>query len=362
MAEKKDARFTGEKVRVGIVGSRFAADFHADSYRRNDRVELVAVAAIDNLEEYSARWKIPHVYADYHEMLKRDDLDLISVCVPNFLHHDVVVACARHGKHVVCEKPFATKVEDARRMLETCREAGIKLMYAEDWVYTPALRRLIEIVHEGGLGKVLYIKAKEVHNGTHSPFAKKKETCGGGCLIHLGVHAVAWVLHLVGENGKNRVVEVTGKTNGGGAQNYVHKDNSGEDFALGILKFENGIHALVEGNYITVGGMEDRIEVYGSEGRVTADVTLGAPLSVYSRPGYKYAVEKADNTVGWTRPAVDEFYNLGYVHELAAFVEYVRTGQEPLWGCSPDAGLATIGIIEALYRSAAEGRTVTGKW
>ena len=146
MKKKAAVPAVKHKVRIGIVGSKFAAGFHADSYRRNEHAELAAVAAIDNLPEFSRQWKIPHVYEDYKEMFKRDDIDLISVCVPNFLHHGVVLAAARAGKHIVCEKPFATSLADAEEMIEVCRRNGVKLFYAEDWVFTPALRRVEQVI------------------------------------------------------------------------------------------------------------------------------------------------------------------------------------------------------------------------
>jgi len=351
-----------EKVRVGIVGSKFAADFHCDSYSRNDKAELVAVAAIDNLEEISGKWGIPHTHEDYNEMVTRDDIDLVSVCVPNFLHHDVVLAAAKAGKHIVCEKPLATTIDDAKEMLAVCEAESVKLFYAEDWVFAPALRRVIEVINEGAIGEVVYVKAKECHCGTHSPFAKNAETCGGGCLIHLAIHPVGWILHLLADGGKNKVVEVIGKTNGGSEANYVHKDNTGEDWSLGVMKFANGQHAFVEGNYVTVGGMDDKVEIYGTEGLIKADLTFGSCVDVYSRPGYSYAIEKTDNTLGWTRPAVDEFYNLGYVHELAYAVDCVLKDEEPVYGVSGPAGLSCLEIIRAMYESNAEGKTMRGEW
>jgi len=351
-----------DKVRIGIVGSKFAADFHCDSYSRNDKAELVAVAAIDNLREISAKWHIPNTYEDYTEMLNRDDIDLISVCVPNFLHHDVTIAAAKAGKHVICEKPLGLNPAEGREMIEACRTAGVKLFYAEDWVFAPALRRIQEIVNEGGIGEVLYVKAKECHNGTHSPFAKDAKTCGGGCLIHLAVHPIGWALYFLGDEGGNKVVEVVGQVNGGGDDNYVHKDNTGEDWACGTLKFAGGQRALLEGNYITVGGMDDKVEIYGTEGVIKADLTFGSPLTVYSRPGYAYAIEKTDNTLGWTRPAVDEFYNLGYVHELEYAVDCVLEDEQPTYGVSGALGLLCSEVIEAMYQSSREGRTIKGQW
>jgi predicted dehydrogenase len=348
-----------EKVRVGIVGSKFAADFHCDSYSRNDKVEIVAVAAIDNLEEISSKWGIPDTYEDYNEMLRRDDIDLVSICVPNFLHHDVAIAAARNGKNMVCEKPLSTTAALAEEIVAACKQAGVKLFYAEDWVFAPALRKIEQVVAEGAVGEVLYVKTKETHNGTHSPFAKNAKTCGGGCLIHLAIHPIGWALHFLGKQGANRVVEVVGQTNGGGQDNYVHKDNSGEDWALGIMKFADGRRALVEGNYITVGGMDDKVEIYGTEGVIKADLTFGSPLSVYSRPGYSYCIEKADNTLGWTRPAVDEFYNLGYVHELEYAADCVIADRQPIYGVSGELGLECNRIIEAMYRSSREGKTIS---
>lgn len=350
------------KIKVGIVGSKFAADFHADSYRRNPLVEVTAVAAIDNLKPFAKKWKIPQVYEDYNKMLKLEDLDLISVCAPNFLHHDVVMAAAKAGKHVFCEKPLATTARDAREMIAACKKAGVKLFYGEDWCFAPALNRAISIAKEGALGKVLYVKAKECHNGTHSPFARNKKTCGGGCLIHLAIHPVGWVLHLLAKGGRNPVVEVFAKCNGGLKNNYVHKQNSGEDFSMAMMKFADGEHAFIEGNYITVGGMEDKVEIYGSEGNIKADLTFGSCLNVYSRPGYGYAIEKTDNTFGWTRPAVDEFHNLGYVDELAYAVNCVMEDKEPMYGCSGRLGLACIEIIEAMYKANATGKAVRGRW
>jgi len=93
------------KLRVGIVGSKFAAKLHAECYRRNNKVEIVAVAALDDLEEFAARFHIPHTYEDFHEMVERDDVDAVSVCVPTFLHHDVTFA---DGKRALVEGNYIT--------------------------------------------------------------------------------------------------------------------------------------------------------------------------------------------------------------------------------------------------------------
>jgi predicted dehydrogenase len=349
------------KVRVAIVGSKFAADLHCDAYSRNRNVEIVAVAALDNLEAISAKWKIPRTYEDYHEMFRRERPDLVSVCVPNFLHHDVVIAASEAGLHVICEKPLATTPEDGREMIAVCEKNRTKLFYGEDWCFSPTVVRLDALVAEGGIGRALYAKAKEVHNGSHSPFARTIESCGGGSFMHLGVHPIGYLLHLFGK-GTNPVVEVTGKMTGGRDRNFVHTNFEGEDFGMGMLRFENGEFGFVEGNYITVGGMDDTIEIYGTEGVLKADLTFGSNIDCYSRKGISYSIEKTDYNLGWTRPAVDEFYSLGYVNELAYFVDCVVNDEEPVYGVSGRAGLASLELVHAFYESNRCARTVKGRW
>lgn len=350
-----------DKVRIGIVGAKFAADIHCDSYSRNERADVVAIADIADADALMKKWNIPDYYKDYNEMFEREDIDLISVCVPNFLHHDVAIAAANAGKHVVVEKPLATTVEDAQEIVKVCEENGVKLMYAEDWCFSPALLRAEKIVNEGGIGKVLFIKGKEVHNGTHSPYAKDREMCGGGSFMHLGIHPVGWLLYLLGK-GNNPVVEVSGKMTGGLDKNYVHKENGGEDFGMGMLRFKNGEFAFVEGNYITVGGMDDKVEIYGTEGVLKVDLTFGSPIVCYSRQGISYSIEKTDYNMGWTRPAVDEFLNLGYVPELKFFVDCVLNKEDVFYGVNGQTGVVCVELVKAFYESNESGKTVYGEW
>lgn len=343
-----------EKVRVGIIGSQFAAGLHAEAYGRIPYAEILAASAIDNLKEFSTEFNIPDTYEDYHKMLQRKDINLISICVPNFLHKEMVLAAARAGKHIICEKPLATKVEDAREMVEAASKAGVKLMYAEDWVFAPALVRTKSLTQEGAIGDVLYIQAREAHPGSHSIYAQNKEYCGGGSMIHLAIHPIGFVRWLK----EKEVVEVLGKTSPGADGNLFHKNYGGEDWAVGILTFEDGTFALVEGNYITLGGLDDRVEIYGTEGNIKVDLSQGSPLSVYSRVGFTYAVEKADTTKGWTRPAVDEEASLGYVDEIAYFVDCVREDREVKWGVRGEDGVAALQIALAVYESQKTGKAV----
>jgi len=343
------------KLKIGIVGSKFAAMLHAESYKRCPDVVKQSVAAIDNLDAFADTYQIPKRYDDCREMFEKEDLDLVSVCVPNFLHKEVVIAAVNAGiKAIICEKPLATSIADGQAMVKICREKLVRLMYAEDWIFAPALIRAKEICREGGIGDILYVKAKETHNGSHSVFAQKKEYCGGGAMIHLGIHPIGFLPWLL----ERDITQVMGMKTDGAENNLLHKNYTGEDWAAALVKFDNGVRGFVEGNYITCGGMDDKVEIYGTEGNIHVDLTKGSPLTVYSRPGYGYAIEKADYTHGWTNPAVDEFMSLGYINEITHFVDCTRNNVEPQKGTTSEDGLKALAVTFAIYESAEKGQAV----
>ena len=316
----------------------------------------VAACSIDapSLARFVKAYDIPDSYDDFNKMFARKDVDLVSCCAPNFLHARIAIAALNAGKNVICEKPLATELDDAVAMVKAARKNGKLLMYAEDWLNAPALLRIKEIVDQGGIGEVLYIKAKEAHNGSHSIYAQTKSYCGGGAMIHLGIHPMAFARWLT----RSEITTVTGMVTGGKESNFVHKNYGGEDWSAALVRMANGATAFIEGNYITHGGMDDVVEVYGSEGLIKCNLTFGSPLAVYSRPGFEYAIEKAETTKGWTSPAVDEEANLGYVNEIATFVDCVRLGKEPPYGTRAEDGAAVLQAVIGVYDSAASGKTI----
>ncbi|NJL72852.1 MAG: Gfo/Idh/MocA family oxidoreductase [Candidatus Competibacteraceae bacterium] len=273
-------------------------------------------------------------YGDYRELIADPEVELVDICLPNFLHAEVAVAALEAGKHVISEKPFATTLADGERVVEAAVTSGRRYFYAEDWIFAPALVRAGQILDSGGIGKPLYWRGKEAHNGSHSPFAQKVKFCGGGSLIHLGIHPIGYFYHRLGLPRR-----VTAVCSGGLEANLAHKRLEGEDFAIGVMSYDDGTQAVVEGNYVTRGGMHDVIEVYGEEGRLSVDLTFGSPLSVYSVSGIDYAIEKTDFTSGWTRPAVNEFQSLGYLDELRHFVDCLAGRRSRPWARGPRTGL-----------------------
>lgn len=345
-----------KKVRVLLVGAAFSADLHMDGYSRcTDIAEIVAICDkdISRIESLGKRYGLSgyKVYDNYEKAIEEVQCDLVDICMPNFLHHQVALAAFKKGRDVISEKPLATTVEDAAEMVKAAAEAGRKLYYAEDWLFAPALNKALSIIEEGAIGKPLYIRARESHCGSHSPFAQTIKYCGGGSMVHLGIHPVGFMLAL--KNGK--WTELTAMTSGGLQNNFLHKGMEGEDWAACMIKFEDGTSALLEANYLTMGGMEDVIDIYGEKGCMHLDLTFSSAINCYSIPGLSYTVEKAEITTGWSKPAVDEKFNLGYVSEIRHFMESCLKNEDARIGLRGIDGLEALKVINLIYKSAREG-------
>jgi predicted dehydrogenase len=122
------------------------------------------------------------------------------------------------------------------------------------------------------------------------------------------------------------------------------------------LNFAGGAIGLAEESWTKPGGMDDRAEVFGSQGQAYADVLFGNSLRAFSRKGYGYAVEKAGSTAGWSFPIYNEIWNYGFPQEMEHFVSCVRTGQRP--SENGHDGRAVVEAVFALYESAARGARV----
>ena len=339
------------RVRVGVIGSQFIASIHAESLRRTPGAELCAVASPSpgNAERFAARHGIAQHFTDYRQMLARDDVDLVIIAAPNDLHCRLTLDAAAAGKHVIVEKPMALNLAEADAMIAACRGAGVKLMYAEELCFAPKYVRLKELLDSGALGKPVLLKQSEKHDGPHAAHFWDVERSGGGVTMDMGCHAIEFFRWLLG---RSKIASVYAQMS-----TSVHADKTqGDDNALVIVEFENGVTALAEESWTKLGGMDDRAEVHGSQGVAYADLLRGNSILTYSAAGYDYAVEKAGSTRGWSFTIYEEAWNYGFPQEMAHFIECVAHDMPPL--VSGEDGRAVLEAIMAAYASAGSGKKI----
>lgn len=340
-------------TKVAVLGAGFIADIHLESFARfvpDAQVTAVFSRTAEHAQRVAKHWGIPQWFTDIDELIAKADCDVVDICLPNFLHHRATVAAARAGKHVIIEKPLCVTLEEADDMIAVCREHGRKLMYAEELCFAPKYERVRHLVKEGAVGDIYMLKQLEKHSGPHSDWFWNVDQSGGGVLMDMGCHAFGWFRWMLGGAPVVKSVWATMDT-------VRHKARTrGEDNCVCIVEFEDGVIGLAEDSWAKPGGMDDRIEVYGSKGVSFADLFRGNSASTYSEEGYNYAAEKAGTTQGWTFTIFEEVFNQGYPHELQHFIRCVRNDETPL--ITGEDGRAVLEIIYAAYASARSGAKV----
>lgn len=339
-------------VRVGLIGSQFISSIHAESLLHCPQAELAACASPTpgNAQRFAQRFGIPAAYVDYRQLLAQPDIQLVVVGAPNHLHCPIVLDAAGAGKHIVIEKPLCLNLAEADQMIAACRAAGVKLMYAEELCFAPKYVRLKQLLDSGALGTPTLIKQSEKHDGPHADHFWDVERSGGGVTMDMGCHAIEFFRWMLGRPAIRSVYAHL--------STQVHGAKTrGDDNAILIIEFENGVIGVAEESWTKLGGMDDRAEVHGSGGVAYADLLHGNAIETYSSQGYDYAVEKAGSTRGWSFTIYEEAWNYGFHGEMAHFVDCVQNDKTPL--VTGEDGKAVLEVVFAAYESARTGQKVT---
>lgn len=333
-------------VRIGLLGSGFVSNFYMLGLKDVAGWEIPVVASPNagHARRFAETWKIPESTSDVSGVIARKDLDLIVLGVPNHLHLDLAVQCARAGKHVVCTKPLGRNRREAKAMLDAVEAAGILHGYAETEVFSPAVMKARAYIEKGGIGRVLTVRSREAHSGPHADWFWKKEISGGGAMLDMGCHTIEAARYFVGKD--NPITEVLAWTD----RLFHHDRTDAEDNAVLLMKFRDGQLGQAELSWTARGGLDLRNEVFGTEGTIFTDVTRETPIKVFSRPGAGYSVEKGESETGWLFPPVDEAWIYGYREEMRHFIACVATGQMPRETFAD--GFVVNCVIDAAYRSA----------
>jgi predicted dehydrogenase len=339
-------------VRIAMLGSGFVADFYLQGLANVNGQEVVVnySRSSGRAQTFAERWRIAESSTDPEQIIGRDDIDLFIIALPNDEHVPVSLALSAAGRNQVCTKPLGRTRGEARMMLEGARASGAMHGYAETEVFAPAVVRARETIDRGGVGRVLWVRSRESHSGPHSPHFWNVEQTGGGALNDLGCHCVEAARYFFGK--QDRVTEVMAW-----GANLVHGDKTkGEDNAMLLLQMESGGVAHCELSWTTLGGLDLRNEIHGSEGSIFTDVTRQTPLAAFTTKSSGYVIEKADIDFGWTRPLPEEAFAYGYQAEMRHFVECVRDGVAPRE--TYEDGYVVNCILDAGYQSMREHRWV----
>lgn len=339
-------------TRIAMLGSGFVAGFYMQGLADVNRQEVVVnySRSEERARKFAKDWKIPESSTNLDELIARRDIDLYIIALANEEHLPAGLKLAQARKNQVCTKPLGRTREEARQLRDAARDSGAMHGYAETEVFSPAVVKAHEMVERGGIGRVLWVRSRESHSGPHSPHFWDVEKTGGGAMNDLGCHCIAAARYFFGKDDPIVEVMAWGTT-------FVHGDKTkGEDNALLVLKFSGGGIGHCELSWTTLGGLDLRNEIHGSEGSIFTDVTRQTPIASFTTKSTGYVVEKADLDFGWTKPLPEEAFTYGYQAEMKHFVESVRDGRAPRE--TYDDGYIVNCVLDAGYQSMREHRWV----
>jgi predicted dehydrogenase len=385
------------KVRVGLVGCGFAAQLHMYAYQRVYGVDaqVTAVAARgDHVLDFAKKHRISRTYRDVQSLVADKEIDVVDICTPPALHAAMIVEAVQAGKHVICEKPFTgyfgrgedkapigkhvPKSRMYERVMEemdkTCaaiKASGRLFMYAEDWIYAPAVAKTEQII-KATKDKILFMKAEESHSGSHAAHAAQWSMTGGGSLIRMGCHPLSAVLYLKQVEARTRGERITVSAVAADVGNvaaclspqarvFINANPVDvEDWGMLTLTFSDGTKSTVFSGDMIMGGVRNVVETYTSGGALFANITPNDHMLSYLTDEAKlanvYITEKVDRKTGWQFICLEEEWTRGYLQEIQDFMECVFSGRQP----RADLGLAyvTTQINYVAYWSAEEGRRI----
>lgn len=367
---------------VGMVGYGYMGKMHSYAYASLPfiyhplpfRIKLVGACAPSEGSRAFALESAGYEFAtpDYDELLARDDISIINVCTPNYLHKDQAIAAIRAGKHVYCDKPLALTAPEAQAMADLARESGLTCQVTFHNRFCPALQRARQMIEEGFLGDVISFRAFYLHAGYNDPqrpisWKMRHETSGAGALLDLGTHIIDIMRRLAGDfskvNARFRTLVTERSVQAGSSE---LEPVTVDDMAMMQVELPNGALGSIEVSRIAIGATDDlRFEINGSRGAIAFDLMDANWLSVYddTKPGGSYGGERgwqriesiqdypkpailpgAKAPVGWMR------FHIASLYSFVSNVVESRPGDP-----SFDDGLAVQRITDAAIASNATG-------
>lgn len=249
----------GRKIRFGIMGPGIISHRFVLGTRFVEDCELFAVASRDLLkaQEYAAKYKIPHAYGGYRELLEDERVEVVYIATPTFMHFSQVMDCLKNGKHVLCEKPFMATSNEIREAFKYAKEHDLFLMEAMKAVFTPAMQQVQRFIETGMIGELKYLEASYCYkfSGNKNHWVYQQELAGGG-MMDVGVYALAMV-HMLANS---PIVE--------SKKMSMEADFSADMMSQILSKYQNGVMSSACGG---IGfKTENKLCVYGTKGQIIA--------------------------------------------------------------------------------------------
>jgi predicted dehydrogenase len=377
------------EINVALIGHRFMGKAHSNAYRQVRRFfpgnliprmkVLCGKACNEELEETARLFGWEESDCEWERVVERKDIDLIDVATPGYLHHPMVIAAAQTGKHVICEKPLANSLAEAKAMLKAVEKAGVKHMINFCYRRAPAVAYAKRLIDEGKIGEVYHYHGAYLQDWIMDPefplvWRLEKKFAGSGALGDIGAHAVDLAEYLNGE-----IQTVTGQmttfikerplpTEGEGAWGAKGQKGKGkvtvDDDTNFLARFKNGSVGVFETTRFAGGRRNyNTFQIYGSKGSIAFNIERMNELEFFDRTepselqAYKtiMVTQPEHPYVGaWWPPGHIIGYEHTFVHVIHDFLTAIDEDRLP----EPNFrhGVRNQSVLDTVERSAKSGR------
>lgn len=395
-----------DRVKIAFIGSGFAARIHAEAYKQIPNVDTqitgVSSRNLEGAKKFCEEMKIDTQLININalDMIHSVDADLIDIVTPTHTHTTYAIEAAKAGKHIICEKPltgyfgdpnvpieerenvgntdkrmmFKEVLKECKTLQHQIKKHNVIFGYAENWCYAPPISKAKKLLQKAR-SKILEIRCGESHSGSHSKFASEWKYTGGGALIRMGAHPYGATIHLKQWEGMERegtpikpqsVIATTAKNRDlledlPKEQNYiVSKPKDVEDWSCGLITFEDGTNAVIIASDVTLGGIENWLNIYASNTRIETKISNNNSVMAYAPTEIQfkdaYTIEKTETKAGWSHAQPSEDWMTGYPFEVIDFVKSIITNTQPL--SDLELAIDTTKVIYAAYLSAETGKRI----
>lgn len=386
------------EICIGMAGAGRATELHMTALRRYTGVPVcykhVIARRFEQVNACKQRFGFKNASLNFDDLLNDEEIDIIDICTPPYIHEDMIVKALDAGKHVICEKPLSgyfgregdlypignhvsktIMYEETLRTLDRLREkvesSDKKFMYAENFVYAPAITKAGEILAKKG-SKILYAKGEESLKGSSSPVAGEWSKTGGGTFIRTGAHplcAILWLKHIEADaRGENISVKSVFADMGRITPlltEYEHRHIAAnpidvEDCATVIITFTDDTRATIIATDTLLGGSKNYVELYCNDMAINCRLTMNDSMETYFLDEDNledvYISEMLPSKTGWNKPFLEDEIMRGYTDEMRDFIESVYFDRTPKSGFN--LAYDTAKLIYAAYKSAELGVAV----
>lgn len=384
-------------VTVGVVGAGRALELHAFGYKRSNipcRLKTVMARRSEQIQKAVKMYGFEKGTTNFSDLLNDPEIDVVDICTPPYVHKEQIILALRAGKHVICEKPLTgyfgqpgdpepigNKVskkymyEYLLKELDEIRaviaETGKKFMYAENFIYAPAVLKAGEIIR-AKKSRILYMKGEESLKGSSSAVAGDWNRTGGGIFMRNGVHPLGAILYLKKQESIALGREIIVKSVVGdmgyatkGLSDYEHRHIAAdphdvEDAGTAVLTFTDGSKATIISTDNLLGGSKNYVEVYANDTAINCRLTMNDAMETYmvddEGMDNVYLSEMLPIVTGWNKPFVADEMLRGYCNEIVDFMSSVLYDKDPESGF--DLAARVMKVTYAAYYSAEEGRRI----